>query len=198
MDVVQQLDLDRPVLEVAPGLLGVDLVRTTDEGVIRARIVETEAYREDDPASHSYPGRTPRSRVMFGPPGYWYVYKCYGIHWMMNVVCGREGKGQAVLIRAAEPVRGRRIMIRHRDMEGTELTNGPGKLAQALQVDDRLNKKPIDPSTGFYLEPGAEPSRIYESPRVGIQRGTDRFWRFFTDSHYVSEASQNENRRRRN
>ncbi len=186
------MNLTTSVLEVARDLLGNELVRQLDDGTrLRARVVETEAYREGDPASHSCNGRTERSAVMFGPPGHWYIYKCYGMHWMINLVCGAEGQGQAVLIRAAEPLQGVLRMEKHRGLSGRSLTNGPGKLAGALAVDKTFNEKPAFAGDDFYLESGATPDKIYESPRVGISVATDRNWRFYCDNKYVSQVSEN-------
>lgn len=193
----RELDLSQPVLETARNLLGCEIVRRSPEGKRRVRIVETEAYSEDDPASHSYNGPTPRSRVMFGPPGHWYVYKCYGIHWMLNVVCGSEGDGEAVLIRAAEPVRGESLMEQRRGRSGSSLTNGPGKLAEALDVQPDFDGTSVR-SGSLLLRTGTDVSDVFESPRVGITEDKTRFWRFYTSSSYVSDVSQNDLGRRRN
>lgn len=190
-------DLSRPVLETARDLLGCELVRKTPEGTQRIRIVETEAYAEDDPASHSYNGPTPRSEIMFGPPGYWYVYKCYGIHWMLNVVCGQEGDGEAVLLRAGEPLEGEVIMEGKRGRKGVELTNGPGKLAEALAVDDSFDGDSVH-SDDLYLRFSGPKEPVYESPRVGISEEKTRYWRFYLDNKYCSDVSQNDLGRRRN
>lgn len=193
------LDLEAPVLEVARNLLGCELVLESEANrQLRAKIVETEAYCEGDPASHSCNGRTERSSVMFGPPARWYIYKCYGIHYMINLVCGPEDTGQAVLIRAAEPLQGETVMRENRGLSGVELTNGPGKLAEALGVDKTFNGQSAVPETGFHLAAGTESAKIYESPRVGINVATERPWRFYTDSEYVSRVSQNDAGRCRN
>lgn len=192
-----ELDLSRPVLETARSLLGCEVVRETADGTRRVRIVETEAYAEDDPASHSYNGPTPRSEVMFGPPGYWYVYKCYGIHWMLNVVCGREGDGEAVLLRAGEPLEGEVIMEENRGPKGVELTNGPGKLAEALSLDDSFDGDSVD-SGSLYLRGAGADEPVFESPRVGINEEKTRYWRFYLDNEYCSDVSQNDLGRRRN
>lgn len=188
--------LEQPAPDAARALLGHRLVRRTKTGTCRVRIVETEAYTENDPASHSYRGPTPRSEVMFGPPGYWYIYKCYGIHWMVNAVCAREGRGEAVLIRAAEPVDGLTVMRERRGREGVELLNGPGKLAEALAVDESLQGRRIRPGSGLYLESGPTPSEQFASPRVGIETARERPWRFFTESDYVSSSPRNRQSRR--
>ncbi len=189
--LVEELSLAETAPRVARNLLGSYLVRETEEGTLRARIVETEAYREDDPASHSCRGPTQRSKVMFGPPGFWYIYKCYGIHWMINVVCGPEDSGEAVLIRAAEPCAGEKIMVKQRGKDGKQLTNGPGKLAEALVVDEEINEQPVAAGTGFYLQPGSCSEEIYTSRRVGIEVGVERPWRFYLQSEYVTETEHN-------
>lgn len=196
MEIVETVGLDRPVLEAARNLLGCFLVRKDARGTRKARVVETEAYSEADPASHSYNGPTPRSRVMFGPPGVWYVYKCYGIHWMLNVVTGDEDTGEAVLIRAAEPVEGRDRMIEVRNQRGVTLTNGPGKLAEALSIDDRFDSESVDHEK-LFLTSGEAPEPVFESPRVGIEEDRRRYWRFYLGNEYVSDVSQNDVSRRR-
>ena len=166
---------------------------------MQVRIVETEAYREDDPASHSFGGRTERSGPMFASAGHWYVYLCYGVHWLINVSSGPEGTGEAVLIRAGEPLKGEGLMEANRGRSGVQLTNGPGKLAEALQVDGNVSGTPVAGGSFRLVPPREEPPEpIYESPRVGIQRATERYWRFFLDNPYRSEATQNGRRRRRN
>lgn len=120
-----------PAEIAAPKLLGCQLVRTIDGNQIKTVIVETEAYDQHDAASHSYKGRTPRTDVMFGPPGRLYVYFTYGMHYCCNVVCGPEETGSAVLIRAVEPVTDNEIMVANRGgKKGIELTNGPQSFAR--------------------------------------------------------------------
>jgi DNA-3-methyladenine glycosylase len=172
----------RPSPHVAPDLLGRLLVRPLPgDGVLMARIVEVEAYQEDDPASHSYRGRTVRTEVMFGPPGHLYVYFSYGNHWCMNVVTGVDGEGSAVLLRAAEPLEGLAWMREARGVERTrDLCSGPGKLAQAFGVTKALDGLDLVEGTDLYLSPG-EPvpgERIGAGPRVGISVATERPWRF--------------------
>ena len=132
---------DRSVHAVAPELIGATLMVNGVGGVI----VEVEAYHHTDPAAHSYIGKTARNAVMFGPPGYAYVYRSYGIHWCLNFVCEEEGSASAVLIRALEPTQGLSIMRRRRGMtESQALSSGPGKLAHDLGVTSKHNGLPLD------------------------------------------------------
>src|SRR5579862_3648705 len=127
---------DRPVLKVAPDLIGATLLVAGVGG----RIVEVEAYHHTEPAAHSYRGPTPRNVVMFGPPGFAYVYRSYGIHWCLNFVCEEEGSASAVLIRALEPTQGLATMRRRRGLgEIRALCSGPGKLCEALGVTIKHN-----------------------------------------------------------
>jgi DNA-3-methyladenine glycosylase len=180
----------RPATEVAPELLGHVLVRRLSDGrVLRARIVETEAYEQDDPASHAYRGRTPRVRVMFGPPGHLYVYFTYGMHHCMNVVTGANGTGSAVLLRAAQPLDGMDRMSLHRGTDRVlDLCRGPGRLAQAFDVDRSLDGADLVRGSEIWIErdPAATASIVSSGPRVGIRVGTDRPWRFWIDGPWVS------------
>src|SRR6185503_14166496 len=131
----------RSVHKVAPDLIGATLLFNGVGG----RIVEVEAYHHTDPAAHSYIGPTERNAVMFGPPGYVYVYRSYGIHWCLNFVCEREGSASAVLIRALEPTEGLPLMRRRRGLaEERLLCSGPGRLCQALAVTFAHNGLPLD------------------------------------------------------
>jgi len=161
----------RPASIVAPLLIGVDL---TVDGV-GGTIVETEAYEADDPASHSFRGQTPRNAAMFGPPARAYVYRSYGLHWCLNIVC-REGS--AVLLRAIQPVRGIDIMQARRGIDDLRaLCSGPGRLAAALAVDRSLDGRSLlEPP--FALQPAATPPRVVAGPRIGISRAADIPWRF--------------------
>lgn len=172
-----------PAIEAAPRLLGCELSRRTAAGVLRARIVETEAYNQNDPASHSFRGMTKRNAPMFKAGGHLYVYFTYGMHYCLNIVVGGLGVGEAVLIRAAEPLDGIEIMKRNRRADDiTQLLNGPAKLCQAFGITDaklsgaKLGKSAID------LLPPKIPIRqnsIGEAPRVGIRKATDQLWRFY-------------------
>lgn len=172
----------RPSPEVAPDLLGRILLRRVGDGtLLTARIVEAEAYQEDDPASHSYRGRTNRTKVMFGPPGHAYVYFTYGMHHCMNVVTGSTGEGSAVLLRAAEPLEGLEEMARRRGtIDPRALCSGPGRLCQALGIDRSENGLDLVRSRELWLLEGSPvlPSQISVSSRVGITSGTERPWRF--------------------
>jgi DNA-3-methyladenine glycosylase len=182
---------ERPSPVVARDLLGRLLVRRLPQATLVGRIVETEAYQEDDPASHSYRGRTPRTAVMFGPPGHLYVYFTYGMHHCMNVVTGREGEGSAVLLRAVEPLEG---VDRMRELRGglahlRLLCAGPGRLTQAFAVGSSHNGLDLaDPSALFFSEGVPVPDdRVGVGPRVGISSARERPWRFVEEgSPFVS------------
>ncbi len=142
-------------------------------------IVEAEAYAADAPASHSCPGLRVRNAAMFGPPGTLYVYRSYGIHWCVNVVCRPEGVGAAVLVRALEPVHGVERMRARRGRE--PLATGPGNVGQALGAGPGLNGEPAA------LQPPERPRRVASSVRVGITKGVDHPWRFYDpESSFVS------------
>lgn len=162
---------NRPVIDIARDLIGARLLH---EGV-GGTIVEVEAYDQNDPASHSFRGPTPRNAVMFGPPGHAYVYKIYGIHYCLNFVCQR---GSAVLIRALEPLEGLDAMAERRGGVGLkQLCSGPGKLAEALGVDLRQNGLALD-AAPFALHPADADHEIAIGPRIGITKGADTPWRF--------------------
>jgi DNA-3-methyladenine glycosylase len=184
----------RPSPEVAPDLLGRLLVRRTADALLVARIVECEAYQEDDPASHSYRGLTGRTAVMFGPPGHLYVYFSYGMHYCMNVVTGTAGEGSAVLLRAAEPMEGLDVMSARRRLRDRRLLcAGPGRLTQAFGVtraDDGLD---LTSGTDLFLAAGQPvgADRLGVSPRVGISVARERPWRFFdARSPFVSRGAR--------
>ena len=150
-------------------------------------IVETEAYDREDPASHSFAGRTPRNAVMFGPPGRAYVYLSYGIHWCLNFVCREAGHGAGVLIRALEPTAGISLMIdRRRQRDLRILCAGPGRLAQALGITHGMNGKRLDRAP-FSLTAAAAKTGVVCGPRIGISKAVEQPWRFGqAGSRYVS------------
>ena len=165
--------LARPAHEAAAGLIG---ARLTVDGV-GGIIVETEAYDAQDPASHSFLGPTARNGAMFGPTGRAYVYRIYGLHWCLNIVCDASTAGSAVLIRALEPIWGLdRMAERRGPVRPRDLCAGPGRLCQALGVTRALDGLPVD-ALPFRLDPGdTEP--VLVGPRIGIRHGADTPWRF--------------------
>jgi DNA-3-methyladenine glycosylase len=170
-----------PSALAGPALIGWTL---TLDGV-GGRIVETEAYDHEDPASHSFSGPTPRNEVMFGPSGRIYVYRSYGVHWCMNLVC--RGPASAVLIRAIEPTERLDLMIARRGLEDPRLLcSGPGRLCQALGVTHEHNGRPVTEAP-FALEPGP-PAEVVVGPRIGITKAIDVPWRFGErGSRYLSK-----------
>jgi DNA-3-methyladenine glycosylase len=173
---------DRPVLEVAPELIGCVVVHGETSGVI----VETEAYHESEPASHGFGGLTPRTEVLFGEPGLAYVYRSYGVHAMLNAVCEPKGVGAGVLIRALAPLEGvelmreRRGLAAQRRVRDRDLCSGPGKLTQALGIwlDENGTSLQrgsilIGPRVGAWREPA-----VSIGTRVGITRAVELRWRF--------------------
>jgi DNA-3-methyladenine glycosylase len=168
---------DRPVLEVAPDLIGCVVTHGDTAGVI----VETEAYHQSEAASHAYAGLTPRSQTLFGPPGRAYVYRSYGVHAMLNAVCEPEGVGSGVLIRALQPLRGIELMQGRRGLERErDLCSGPGKLTQALGIElsdngSDLLRGPVKISS----RPRAwREMEIVVDRRIGITRAVELPWRF--------------------
>lgn len=190
MDIDKILRLSS--LEAAPLLLGCYVVRQTSQGKIKVRIVETEAYHQEEPASHSYRGLTQRTAPMFEAGGRLYIYFTYGMHYCLNLVVGQKGVGEAVLIRAGEPVEGLEIMRHNRGITDiNNLTNGPGKLARALGIKDTsLSGKMLDESS-ILLEPSSasiNPGAIVAAPRIGIRQAVELPWRFYIrDNRFVSK-----------
>jgi DNA-3-methyladenine glycosylase len=165
---------DRSVHEVAPDLIGATLLVNGRGGVI----VEVEAYHHTDPAAHSYRGPTERNAVMFGPPGYAYVYRSYGIHWCLNFVCEREGSASAVLIRALEPTVGIAAMRRRRRaLEERQLCSGPGKVGEALGITHELNGLALD-KPPFELRTRPGPVDVVTGARIGITKAAELPWRY--------------------
>lgn len=175
-------------LTAAPALLGYKLVHDSPQGRTAGYIVETEAYTMEDPASHTYGGPTKRNAAMFASAGTIYVYFTYGMHYCVNIVTGELGHGQAVLIRALEPVEGIELMQKRRGLsDGRQLTNGPAKLVQALAIGKQHYGSDIQ--TGpISLEPGIKPTEIVQTTRIGIKKAIDQPWRFYiADNSYVSK-----------
>jgi DNA-3-methyladenine glycosylase len=173
----------RSVHEVAPELIGVTLLVDGVGGTI----VEVEAYDHEDPAAHGYRGRTERNASMFGPPGHAYVYRSYGIHWCLNLVCEEEGWASAVLIRALEPTRGLEQLRARRGVDDVRLLcSGPGRLCQALGVTREHDGLPLDREP-FELHSRPDEPDLVRGTRVGITKAADRAWRYgLAGSRYLS------------
>jgi DNA-3-methyladenine glycosylase len=164
----------RSVHEVAPELIGVTLLFRGAGGII----VEVEAYHHTDPAAHSYGGETPRNAVMFGPPGYAYVYRSYGIHWCVNFVCEHAGSASAVLIRALEPTHGIAAMQRRRGTKDIRLLcSGPGRLTEALGITRAQNGAALD-EPPFELRSREGRVEVLAGPRIGITKAVEQPWRY--------------------
>jgi DNA-3-methyladenine glycosylase len=174
----------RSVHEVAPDLIGATLLVDGVGGII----VEVEAYHHTDPAAHSFRGPTPRNRVMFGPPGYAYVYRSYGIHWCVNFVCEKEGSASGVLIRALQPTHGVATMRRRRHLQDERLLcSGPGKLTEALGITHAHNELPLD-TPPFALHAATAKLEIVAGVRVGITKAVELPWRYgLKDSKFLSK-----------
>lgn len=179
---------DRSVHDVARDLIGCTLLYEGCGGVI----VETESYEADDPACHAYVGLTERTRVLFGPPGYAYVYLSYGIHSLLNAVAEPEGEAAAVLFRALEPTHGIELMRERRGVKSDlELCSGPGKLTEALGIDLSDNERDLGRPPFLITAPAGERPEIVTGPRVGISKAVDNPWRFCAaDNRNVSRPRQ--------
>ena len=176
MPLVAGIDFSAASETVARQLIGMRLLVDGVGGVI----VETEAYDGEDPASHSFGGPSERNAAMFGPPGCVYVYRSYGIHWCMNLVCRETGHGAGVLLRAIEPTDGLERMRARRGLDDIRLLcAGPGRLGQALGIDRSFNGLPLKqpPFALFAAEPGLN-RQVVAGPRIGISKAVDQPWRF--------------------
>jgi DNA-3-methyladenine glycosylase len=198
---------ERPVLQVAPDLLGRVVVHDSPAGTVAVRLTEVEAYAGlRDPGSHAFRGRTPRNRVMFGPGGFVYVYFSYGMHWCMNLVCGPAGDPSAVLLRAGEVVSGLDLAQERRTTArvARDLARGPARLTSALGVDKVYDgADATDPGSALRLLPGDDPRparrRVRRGPRVGVAgEGGLRPWRFWIDGEPTVSVYRPAVARRRN
>ena len=179
----------RPTLQVTQELLGKYFIRRIGKNLLIGKIVEVEAYRSNDPASHSFRGKTNRNSVMFYEGGHLYVYFTYGMHFCANIVTGRKGIGEAVLIRAVEPMVGIEVMKKNRQkgrlhlLDGAyliNLTNGPAKFCQAFGLSRKENGLDLLDSEISIIDGEAIPSKLIKrSSRIGIQQGVEKKWRFF-------------------
>jgi DNA-3-methyladenine glycosylase len=179
------IDFAASSLDVARELIGASVFVDGVGGTI----VETEAYDEDDPASHTYGGHTARNAVMFGPPGRAYVYRSYGIHWCLNFVCRPRGHGAGVLLRALEPTAGIERMRRRRGVDGERLLcSGPGRLCQALGVSHEHNGLRLDRKPFRVVARGDATVVVHAGVRIGISKSRERPWRFvLAGSPYLSK-----------
>lgn len=176
---------DRPVDEVAPALLGQVLRHRTPDGTVAVRLTEVEAYAGPmDPASHGYRGPTRRNAVMFGPPGFVYVYFTYGMHFCMNLVCGPDGTCMAVLLRGGEVIEGLETARARRSRSSDrDLARGPARLCQALGIAREHNGLDICAPGELTVHPGTapDPALIRTGPRTGVTSAKDTPWRFWID-----------------
>lgn len=177
----------RPTVTVAKDLLGKIILRQERRGILMGRIVEVEAYCMNDPASHSFRGRTPRNDVMFWQGGHLYVYFTYGMHFCANVVTSVADVGEAVLIRAVEPLIGFEVMTQRRFGANRtldhrtilHLTNGPAKFCEAFGITKKKNGTDLLGTDIWIADDGYVPSAIGKSPRIGIRDGREKLWRFY-------------------
>jgi DNA-3-methyladenine glycosylase len=184
MALIRRNFFARSVHAVAPDLIGASFLFNGVGG----RIVEVEAYHHTDPAAHSYGGKTERNAVMFGPPGFAYVYRSYGIHWCVNFVCEPEGSASAVLIRAVEPLEGFEKMRRRRGLEDERLLcAGPGRVCEALGITRAHNGLPLD-AAPFELRRRTGKVEIAVGPRIGLTKAVDQPWRYgLAGSRFLSK-----------
>ncbi|MFT4245558.1 MAG: DNA-3-methyladenine glycosylase [Micrococcaceae bacterium] len=181
--------LDTSADVAAKRLLGCELLCTIDEETVRVKIVEVEAYDQEDEASHTFNGQTKRNAVMFKSAGHMYVYFTYAMHHCCNIVCGKSGFGSGILVRAVEPLEGIDAIEERRGMSGVNVTNGPGKVCKALNIDLKytghdLAKPPIQ----LLKKPKLTENQITVGTRIGISKAANRMRRFYiTNNPYVSK-----------
>jgi len=184
----------RNTIDVAISLLGCHFISRVDGRKLGGMIVETEVYRgQDDPACHAFGGRTPRNAIMYGDPGFLYVYFTYGNHFMLNVVTERHGFPAAVLLRALEPIYDIEEMARRRNTPDIlNISSGPGKLARALGITTKHYGVDLTKPQIYIEGPSAQHHHILASPRIGVgDRGAEKLWRFFiADNPHVSKGSR--------
>lgn len=174
---------EQAALALAPALLGCELVHETAEGRTSGIIVETECYNQNDAASHSFRGKTERTKVMFGPGGHAYIYFTYGLHYCFNVVAGTAGNGQAVLIRALQPTAGINLMrLRRNKQSQSELASGPAKLVQAMGITKTHYGHALYKGNLYINDKTFTPS-IKRGPRIGIKQAANKPWRFWIDGN---------------
>ncbi|MCX6343626.1 MAG: DNA-3-methyladenine glycosylase [Armatimonadetes bacterium] len=184
---MNKLDSDfyvQNTVEVARAALGKIVVHVNDGVVTSGRIIETEAYLHDDPACHASRGMTKRNEIMFGEPGRAYVYFTYGFHYCLNFVTQPKGIGEAILIRALEPIDGIDVMMQNRNKERLEdLCSGPGKLTQAMGIAKELNGECLADGRLYVIDDGLDIGEIIIRPRIGIKEAIDEPWRFYLERY---------------
>jgi len=170
----------RDTIEAAKALLGKVLVHRAPEGIISGRIMETEAYVQGDPASHSTRGITERTKVMFEEPGHVYIYLIYGFHYCINLVAHPDGIAGGVMLRALKPIDGIEQMMRNRGRESVyDLCSGPGKLTQAMGIDASFYGEDLLGDRLYVIDDGVNAGEIVAKPRIGIKVATEKLWRFY-------------------
>ncbi len=175
--------------KAAKRLLGCEIERKIGNKILRVKIVETEAYDEKDEASHTFRGQTKRNEAMFKSAGHAYVYFTYGVHHCLNIVCGKEGYGAGVLIRAAEPIVGENEMEKNRGISGISITNGPGKICQAIKVDRSLSGHDLSKTPLKLIKKKTLSNKeIISTTRIGISKAKDKLRRFYIKGNkYISK-----------